>query len=482
MHRTVAVVAVLCLCSSVAVVAGGPVTTATTATAMADRGSEPSTLDPSTPVLATAPNDTTSYLAIPPENVTNATVTEASLDVGGALAADAAATKGRVAALAIDERLSRANTTAAKQVVIRDAGERIEGRIDRLSTSQRAAIAAYSNGGETTREFVYTLAHGQVRASELLGAVSRLETAAASVPGTAIGGESVASWARDRRVELGIVTSPLRGRLVGAFRGFGPIGVYVEVGNTGVVLATTDRGRYVRDSYLPADRADGPPDGPAGLSAALDRVIALYPWAWNTSTGVESAGGPAAESYRITVFHRQGRLTTHLDPRTGSVFREVQVKSLRRVPTAPPITATGEGLDVAVRRTYATGPMNVSVTEATSGEPVNATVVVDDRTVGRTGLDGSLWAISPRGELNLTVTDGDRVVTTRFASSSRAATGDDGATAEGTAMPPPADRPAATGTRSPPPGNRSIKAGTETATTTAGNATIAPGNATAGTP
>lgn len=473
MHRTVAVVAALCVLSPIAVATNGPITTAPTGGAPAG----PTTAAPATvsddrfgtlgatrPVLATPPVNTTAYLTIAPENVTNTTTTESRLDVGGAIAVEAAAANTEMTALSLDERLSRANTTAAKQVVIRETGESLERRIARLDAQQRTAIERYSEGESSTREFVYTLARLQVRAESLRRAVDRLDRVAASVPGTTIGDESIDSWARDRRVELGIVTSPVRERVVGALRGTGPIDTYIEVSDTGVVLAAVDRGQYFRDAYLPAERDGGPPDGPDSTSEALERVIGAYPWAWNHSTGVESAGGLAAGSYRLAVFHQQGRLITHLDPRTGAVFREIQAKPLHRIPTTALITSVDSGLRVGVERTYATGPMNVTVVDAANEEPVNATVLVDNRTVGRTGSEGSLWTVTPRGQVNLTVTDGERTAAVRFAADPRLATGD-GEPTPGTGITPLRDRPITAENASATPTNGS--AGTENTTVSA---------------
>jgi hypothetical protein len=450
MYRTAVVVAALCVLAPVAAAASGPTATDRPAPAA---GKEPAAVGSPSARLATPPNNTTAYLAIPPENVSNATTTDVALDVGGALAIDAAATRGTLLERTIDERLARANTTAAKQAAIRTVGARIERRIETLRVEQRTAIRAYEGGQLSTRAFVYTLARLQTRAVGLRGAIDRLESAAVAVPGTAIGGRSVDRWARDRRVELGLLAGPARRATVAALRGIDPAELYVEVSETGVVLAAIDDGRYVREAYLPAERDDGPPDGPERTSAALERVSTLYSWAWNRSTGVRSAGGPAAGSYRITVFHRQGRLTTYLDAGTGAVFRETQVKPLREVPTAPPVTAAETGLRVAVNRTYATGPMNVSVVDTRTGEPANATVLVDNRTAGRTGPDGSLWTITPRGTINVTVADGERAVTTRFASDPRLSTGENGSALAARRTPSIGNRPAAPETGAGGPAN-----------------------------
>jgi hypothetical protein len=127
------------------------------------------------------------------------------------------------------------------------------------------------------------------------------------------------------------------------------------------------------------------------------------------------------------------------------------------VPTAPAVAASEAGLRVAVNRTYATGPLNVSVTAAGSGEPIDATVSIEDRTVGRTGSKGYLWAISLRGTINVTVADGNRTATVRLAADPRLAAGDGEARSSIAARTPspPESRPTTPVNESTPPANRS---------------------------
>ena len=52
---------------------------------------------------------------------------------------------------------------------------------------------------------------------------------------------------------------------------------------------------------------------------------------------------------------------------------------------------------------------------------VDATVRLGDRRVGRTGPDGTLWTVAPRGSVAVTASVGDRSVSvTRFSVPSRA--------------------------------------------------------------
>lgn len=355
--------------------------------------------------LASPPENTTTYLAIPPGEVRNDTTERSDLDVAGSLAVDGVATEGRLATIRLDDRLSAADATAMKRAIIADATARIEGQIDRLRRDQAAAIAAYNDGTISARGFVSRLARITTRAAAVRAQVDRVDSAAAAVPGA-----SIDSWARDRAVELGVFTSPVREAIIHALDGETAINVYIETTADGVVLAAIDRGRYVREAYVPAQRDNGSVDGPNSISGARDRVATLYPWAGANSTGVHSGGGPHAGAYRFTLFHQQGRLTTYLDPDTGTVFREVQVKLLSIVPTTSAVGVANDGLRLQVNRTHPTGPMNVSVRDAATDEPINTTVVVEGRTVGQTGSDGQLWAIAPRGGFNVTADDGENAV------------------------------------------------------------------------
>lgn len=471
MRPTALIVASLVVLSSAAIAAtagpsnsvvadrSGIVPTASGLPAAIASTTDPMAIDPATPGatapgspadLASPPQNTTAYLVIPSGQVLDETTERSDLDVAGAVGVDGAPIGGQLATIGLEDRLAAADTTTAKRAIIADTATGIDGRIDRLERDQAAAIEAYNDESISAREFVYRLATIATRAAAVRTQVDRLDSAATSVPGTSIDGQPVDGWARDRNVELSVFTSPVRDAIVRAFDGEGAISVYIETTEDGVVLATIDRSRYVREAYLPGERDDGSTDGPNSISEALDRVAEVYPWAWANSTGVESGGGSRAGAYQFTLFHQQGRLTTHLDPDTGAVFREVQSKVLGTVPMGPTVSATNDGLRLHVASTHPTGPMNVSVTDAETGEPVNTTVAVDGRTVGRTASDGQLWAIALRGEFNVTATDDDDTVAVSV--SSRTDPIVPGAVAaSGTE-----NRTNGSGTRDTPTGNRSV--------------------------
>jgi hypothetical protein len=184
--------------------------------------------------------------------------------------------------------------------------------------------------------------------------------------------------------------------------------------------------QYVREAYLPDERAAGAPDqffrnGQYQLEDAQDRARELYPWAFDNQLAFSvgsRTGAPflyLAGVYSVTVDHRQGTprngdLITYVDGGTTEVFREVQYLSVDDVPTAIPRTNTSDGLVLQVNRTYAGGPLEVSVRDSETNASVSATVYVDGKRVGHTGADGRLWTVTPRDPFVVEATTGDRSV------------------------------------------------------------------------
>jgi len=84
------------------------------------------------------------------------------------------------------------------------------------------------------------------------------------------------------------------------------------------------------------------------------------------------------------------------------VFKEYQRFALDQYRSDSVASNTISGINVTVNRTYPGGPLQVTVTDAESGEPVDLAVTLSqgqaERTaIGRTGDDGTIWAVSPRG-------------------------------------------------------------------------------------
>ena len=367
---------------------------------------------------ATPATNTSEYLTVGPDALETASYRRATLDVSGALALDTRRLEGQHRQLVLDERFATIDSTATRRAMLRRSATRIEGRIDGLQRRQATAVGEYNNGTIAGREFVVELARIDTAAGRLGAAADRVTERARAIPGSTIDGQPATSWARNRRVELGTLRGPVRGRIAATLRGENTIpldastapdleGVgtapderletlelYVETTDEGVVLATVDEGRYYREAYLPTERNDTAAGKLTDITAALDRVAERYPWTWNHSATTDSSGDRRAGIYRFTLFYGHGRLTTHLDRRSGEVFAEQQRKRLSGTPTAEPLHETAGNLRLTVNRTYPTGPLELALTNR-AGEPVDGRITVANRTVGRTGTDGRLWTVAP---------------------------------------------------------------------------------------
>jgi hypothetical protein len=414
MRRALAVVVCCCLLAGVAV-------------------GVPSTGDGQYARPAMPATNTSEYLTITPAALETASYQRASLDVSGTLALDTRSLEGQYRQLVLDERFAATDSTAKRQAMLRASAARVESRIDGLQRRQSVAVSEYNNGTISARAFVIELAHIDTAAGRLGAAADRVAERARSIPGSTIDGQPATSWARNRRVELGPLGGPVRERIATTLRGQNTVpldastapnlegaetlpderlealDLYVATTSEGVVLATVDEGRHLREAYLPTERNNTSAGKLAGITAALDRVAERYPWTWNNSVSRDASGDRRAGVYRFTLFYDHGRLTTHLDRGSGEVFAEQQRNRLSGMPTAAPIRRTAGDLRLTINRTYPTGPLELSLTNR-AGEPVDGRITIANRSVGRTGTDGSLWTVAPRNAATVTARTNDETV------------------------------------------------------------------------
>jgi hypothetical protein len=108
---------------------------------------------------------------------------------------------------------------------------------------------------------------------------------------------------------------------------------------------------------------------------------------------------------------RNDDLTMYYDAGTQRVFREIQFKNVETIPIDGPTTQTEEGLQLQVFTTRGGGPLLVNVTDASTGNPVDATIRVNGQGVGSTMFDGRLWTVAPRDTFEVEAAVGSRNVT-----------------------------------------------------------------------
>lgn len=366
-------------------------------------------------VIREVPNST-NYLDISQGETVRGDRGEGSLDVAGAVAMDVQRLRGEYSRRAFDAAYAGTSNESTREAWLRAEVDRLDERITTLKEYQRDSIQAYNAGTLSTSRFLRRLVTVHVAARQVDAQFTHLRQSA---------GVSLPNDLDDRMRTLEAEVVPLRGAVRGrageAIAGQrAPVSVYALTSENALVLSTAGDDRFYRDAYVPDDREPVGPDrfvtedDSSGITGAIDRVKALYPWAYaDTVPSLEKFSGTSV--YRVRLDHSQGRLTTYLDGTTETSFRELQRLQVEDLPTEPVTNRTDE-LVVTVDRTYGTGPMEVTTTDPATGEPVDSTVLVNGNTVGVTGADGSLWTVTPHRFVRIVVvTDDARVRLSFFA-------------------------------------------------------------------
>lgn len=360
-------------------------------------------------------SNTTEYLAIPASSVRTERFGTARLSVSDALDADV----GRLTAAFTGQQLSRAyvaaGTDAERRRVLRRAADRLATRIDTLESRERDALAAYNAGEITTTEYLRQLAVHHVRAEAIRQAVLALNERAERTDRSPVTTTEIARF--DAR--LLPLRGPVRNRIAQVVEGDEDTfhRFYVETSSSAVILAmvheSEGRTQYVREAYLADNRRPAQPDSFGGsIFAAFDRFKDIYPWAWNHQDGFSSGSTELRHVgvYQFTVVHPQGELTAYLDGGTNTTYLEYQHKTVSEIPTGTTVSNVSDGLRLVVNRSRTGGPLEIRVVNATTGEPVDASITVDEHSLGRTGADGRLWTIAPPVRFTVVATINDRRV------------------------------------------------------------------------
>jgi hypothetical protein len=389
-------------------------------------GMSDGTTAPESPQLSPVGNEsgTSSYLALPSDDVQTARFGSIRLDAAGSVGVDNAALHGRYATIQLRESFTTQESRAAKREVVNRTADRLDARIADLTGRQQEAIEAYNSGELSTRGFLRELAIVDAHARSLRSTIDQLDTYTRSV------GEPVPQTRiAQLKTRLIPLIGPVRNEVGDAMRGNGtdsPTRVYVETSSSGVVLAMLQQQEvgtaYVREAYDGEAFDDRFADNPISLDEFIQRADELYPWiAKQDRTRPNTVLTREPYYYRAGIYgieynHPHGTtrnddLTMYYDAGTERVFREIQFKNVETIPIDGPTTQTEEGLQLQVSTTRGGGPVLVNVTDASTGDPVDATIRVNGEEVGSTMFDGRLWTVAPRDTFEVEAAVGSRNVT-----------------------------------------------------------------------
>ncbi|MBX0296328.1 DUF7096 domain-containing protein [Haloarcula nitratireducens] len=365
------------------------------------------TAAPPAPRVATIEN-TTNHLTIPDTEVRTSSFNESGIDVGTAVAAGSTSLHQRHEAAAFESRFGRLDSEFERTQHIRRALSSIETEEAELDRRQQTAIRRYANGEITATEFLRARSMVDTESRELAQRLNRVKSTAEIAPDYSTS-DRMTTRMNNIFGNLRTLQGPVGEQLTESMSGAGGADVvYLESSTDAYMLATIDGSQYVRETRLGSQRASNRTDAFAEadgdrLVAAVERGRELYPWTYQRQLPSVNAYGDTG-IYRLAAQTSNGQLTFFLDGGTTNVFYELQHRDLNSVRTTDTETAFEDGLRVTIDQSYETGPLVMSVVEEESSEPVDGTVEINGQTVGRTGSNGHLWTVQPRGSYTINVT------------------------------------------------------------------------------
>lgn len=368
-----------------------------TAFVPAETGSSAAALGGSSTTAAVA---TPGYLPVTAERSGFAS---ADVSVTDSIAMSRATLDQRLTRTTLQQRLDNAANDTARRRLISNATDVLEARTADLVADATDARQRFRSGSLSATNYSTTLAEIDARAESLVSLAQFIE-------GRPAAGAAAKTRAAKFRAQLLAYSDSLRDRVAAAINGESRLDrLFVEAGPNGTALAAVHDGSYVRSAARPTNYDTDPAAVPSG-SAIISHVESLYPWVMNQSTGVSFVPIPIQSSsakyaYRLTLTYANGTVHSYVDMSSGEVYQETETLDLDGLVASPDAATTSGDNRLTVSRTYAGGPLRVSVME--DGEPTSATIAIANETLGTTGADGRLWTPSPSGSFTVRATTGD---------------------------------------------------------------------------
>jgi hypothetical protein len=367
-----------------------------------------------------APNgsaeNVTRVLIIPAPSVARSGFARQGIDLGPGLAIGTNVTEAQLQTRAIRERIRSADEDERVRI-LREELRAIEERVEALKTLERRAIREYSEGSRSAESLVVRLAKIDAEADALEARLSAFEQLETELENVDVAGSRIDYL----EFRLQTFDGPVREQTTAILRGQAPPSrIFVETGPNSVVMSTIVNGSYVREA------SRGPLRDPAGGSLSLEEAKQIisrsYPEIWaKQENGTFDIRG-TRNLYIVQFPHERGQLTAFLSGGTNAVFKEFQRLPLSSFDNRTAVSNVRDGLRLTVNRTFPGGPLKVTFTDIETGEPVDATIKLNQGStrgavLGRTGPDGVLWTLSPRGVFTVTAIRTERLaavpVTTR---------------------------------------------------------------------
>ncbi|WP_207586825.1 DUF7096 domain-containing protein [Halomontanus rarus] len=295
-------------------------------------------------------------------------------------------------------------TDEERDELVETEHEWIRERVSDLNERERTAVSAHANGTLSDDEFLHRLVLISNEAAELETHLNTLD-------------DHASIEEKPEEAALDMHQSPVRDRIAAFMSGERSSArsadtLLIQTTETGMAISMTGRIENVREVSQYSNRDTTVPNQFDSFSSAHDHVTTLYPWTFGeASTGFEALDLTENQLYGFTVPHEHGVLTIYLDGGTGAIFHETQVLQQNQLPIERyGETWTNDSVELAINRTPANGPIEVTTTDVETGDPIRATILVDGTVVGETGQSGTLWVSPPQHDYEITAQTSETTV------------------------------------------------------------------------
>lgn len=326
--------------------------------------------------------------------------TTARVYAGAVTDAGTTATEVRLREIRLTNELEDATTSHERGNILDPAIDELEADIQELRASDQAAFEAYANGELTAEGLIEQLVKTTRAAEEYERLLQLIEQEVETVNDLEITDELEAA-----RADLAVFQSETRLHLLEvASAEQQPQTVQITATGTGhgYQIGVINEDTYWLDTYYADQRDRAGNDTSLSFDAVQQRYGELYPTLSDEIFSVVER----TEDGVYEVRSEKGFVTEHrilLDARTELPFFEHHSWEVETTPQEELINVTEDGLNFEVTGTVPGGPATVTVTD--TGEVIDATVTLDNRTITEAG---SHTFVAPRTSTTIEVTTADR--------------------------------------------------------------------------
>lgn len=334
------------------------------------------------------------------------------VDFGSTLAGADSALRVDHAQFAIADREFDEATEAERAAMLESVQADLDERIEVIEARERTAVREHASGERTDAELIHVLVQNYHETVVLLDVLETLEERSSEVSGYSIS----SGQQREYNRVLEFHQSPIQSDLAmhsAAVDGVDSLEVTIHTSQDGYRLSTIDETTY----RLETTRFDNWDSDGADYFAGINQTAAeyaadLYPWASSLTTGGEPTHQVSAGAVQDVRFDLDELdLQAYIDSGSGEVHREIQELRIDDLPLAEQESWANDGVEMSIDATPADGPVEVTVTDAETGDPVRATILIDGQAVGETDAEGTIVVLPPMGEYELTAETDDGSVT-----------------------------------------------------------------------